>query len=164
MVCASPEQPQAAPYSATNPYSCPDKINMTHGGGAPLGTTCVGEFGLNLVPCGFPFTYSGKTNYQCTSQDSANGAPWCYKTDDAKASTFQTCSNVSSAKGCQVMLARGAAQQRAARTRRPPQPPLRSPSSIAHSSPPPHPAASSSPLTRLVKWRVQRSPHIMMQR
>jgi hypothetical protein len=154
MVCASPEQPQAAPLSPTNPFSCPDKINMTHGGGAPLGTTCVGEFGLNVVPCGFPFTYGGKTNYQCTSQDSSNGAPWCYKVDDAKASNFQTCTNVSSTRACQVIYPRPgvgghSSFKRAPAVptllpalRRPPQPPLRSPSAIAllSSAPAPPPA------------------------
>ena len=100
MVCASPGQPQAGPATPTNPYSCPEKINMTYGGGAPLGTTCIGEYGTTDVQCGFPFTYSGRTNYQCTNQDSPTGAPWCYNPDDAKASNQQSCSN--STKGCLV--------------------------------------------------------------
>jgi hypothetical protein len=102
MVCASPGQPQAAPLSPTNPYSCMDKINKTHGGGAPLGTTCAGEFGLTSFPCGFPFAYGGKINYQCTAQDSPSGEPWCYKTEDARSSIVQTC-NSSSSKSCQVL-------------------------------------------------------------
>jgi hypothetical protein len=101
MVCASPGQIQAGPPSQTNPYSCQEKINLTYGGGAPLGTTCVGDLGMTNVQCGFPFTYGGKANYQCTTQDSATGGPWCYRPEDAKTSNLQTCGN-SSTKACVV--------------------------------------------------------------
>ena len=99
MLCFSPNQVQAQHESPANPYSCPDTINLTYGGGAPLGTTCMGESGSQEQQCGFPYTYAGKSSYQCAAVDA--GGPWCYSQTGAAASNSPACS-VNTTKGCQV--------------------------------------------------------------
>ena len=102
MVCASPNQPQAQHATAASPYSCPDRINLTYGGGQPLGSSCYS----GDVKCSFPFTYDGKPSYQCSTMDSGGFSPWCYNQIDAQASNAQACYANATAKGCQVVVDR----------------------------------------------------------
>lgn len=46
-------------------------------GGSRGGCHAILQNGQSRRPCQFPFTYKGKTYYECTRDDSTNGAAWC---------------------------------------------------------------------------------------
>mmetsp|Transcript_861 Transcript_861/g.2138 ORF Transcript_861/g.2138 Transcript_861/m.2138 type:complete len:209 (+) Transcript_861:75-701(+) len=104
MVCATPYQPQAQPFSSTlNPYSCQQKFpNFTWAGGSALGTTCLTtRNAITWDHCVLPFYYSGKEYSQCQpatpntatglTLGGTTGTPWCF--DPTAARTSSQCAD-----------------------------------------------------------------------